>query len=506
MNDTARTTTGDDVRTPEPPTTRPSPAGTGNTAPPVGGVNDATASDKLPKGALPTAMIMLVAALPPMLDSTIVNIAIDGLARQFGTGLATMQWAVTVYVLALGIAVPFAGWLIRRVDGRTMFMGATVFFLAGSLLSGLAWNVGSLIVFRAVQGLAAGLIMPTLTTLAVGIAGGSQNLGKLMSLIGIPVVFAPIVGPVVGGLIMANLPWHWLFFVNLPVGLVGLALMGWKFPRFPADDRSARLDWPGVALLAVVSGALVYGVTQVVDDGSRTVGVGFLALGAAALAGYVVYGRRRGGRALVPLSMFGSRNFSAAFTSLFLAGFATNGPMLLFPVFFQNVDGLSVITSALWLIPQGLGMLLTRPFFGKWTDRYGARLIVVPSIAVTIAGTLPFAFFDAATPAWLVWAVLLVRGAGVGGFTVPVMADSYVGLAKPLIPAASVATRIIQNVGAAFGSAVLATVVSTVLSSNGGNIADAFHAGFLTSLAFMAVGIAPAMFLTKKTYVGLNVR
>ena len=163
-------------------------------------------ADKLPKGAFATGMVMIFGALPPMLDTTIVNVAINGLAREFDTTLATMQWATTAYVLALGITVPFAGWLVRRLDGKLVFMGALAFFVIGSLLSGLAWSPESLIVFRIIQGLAAGVIMPTISVLAVGLAGGSQNLGKLMSLLGIPIVFAPIVGPVVGGLIMEYLP------------------------------------------------------------------------------------------------------------------------------------------------------------------------------------------------------------------------------------------------------------------------------------------------------------
>jgi len=176
-------------------------------------------------------------------------------------------------------------------------------------------------------------------------------------------------------------------------------------------------------------------------------------------------------------------------------------PMLLFPMFFQNVRGLSVITSALWLIPQGVGMLVTRPLVGKMTDKLGARLVVLPSIVITIIGTLPFVFFDVGTVQWFIWIVLFVRGIGVGGITIPVMSDSYVGLQKSLVPAASVATRTIQNIGAAFGSAILATVVSNAINVKEvtvANIVGAYHSGFITSLIFMVISILPALFLTNK--------
>ncbi|MCL2826798.1 MAG: multidrug efflux MFS transporter [Eggerthellaceae bacterium] len=455
------------------------------------------AQEKLPKGTATVALLMVLGALPTMLDSTIVNVALNGLAKTFETTLPVIQWAVTGYVLAMGVAVPFSGWLIRRFDGKKIFLGALGLFMLGSLLSALSWNAASLIAFRFLQGFSAGILMPLLSTLAVQLAG-SDNLGKLMSLIGIPVVFAPIIGPVAGGLIMQYLPWQWLFLINLPLGAIGLVFLQWKMPRFEATEKSARLDWPGTALLAIGSGTLIYGVTEVMKADGRSFGAVLLVVGAAALAAYAAYALKRKEKALVPLGLFRSKNFSAAFISLFLAGFATNGPMLLFPMFFQNVRGLSVITAALWLIPQGVGMLIARPAVGRLVDRIGARFVVLPAIAATLIGTVPFVFFDANTSQWLVWAVLLVRGAGVGGFTVPLMADCFVGLAKPQVPTASVATRIIQNIGGAFGSAFLATVVSTFLATQAGNLTGAYHAGFIASVCFMVAGIMPALFLTNK--------
>lgn len=460
------------------------------------------AKEKLPKGLASIALVMMVCVLPPMFDSTIVNVAVNSLAQVFATSLDVIQWTVTGYALALGIATPFSGWLIQRIDGKKVFMGALVLFLVGSLLSGVSWNIESLIVFRVVQGLAAGILMTSLQTLLVQMVG-SENLGKLMALASLPGVFAPIVGPVIGGLIVQYLPWNWLFLVNLPIGVVGVALIQWKMPRFEVGKASIKLDWPGLVLLTVASGALVYGITQVVKAGSRASGMVFLLLGAAAFVAYVLYGLRKKEKALVPLSMFRSKNFTAAFIGMFLAGFALNGPMLLFPMFFQNVflqdaQGLTVILSALWLVPQGLGMLITRPLTGRLIDRVGARVVAIPSILVTLIGTLPFAFLDASAPPLLVWGILLVRGAGVGGFMVPLMADIFTGLPKAQVPLASVANRIIQNIGAAFGSAVLATVVSTVLALQPSDLAGAYHAGFFVSLLFMAVTLVPALFLTDK--------
>jgi len=160
--------------------------------------------------------------------------------------------------------------------------------------------------------------------------------------------------------------------------------------------------------------------------------------------------------------------------------------------------GRIIIVSALWLVTQGIGMLITRPLVGRLIDRIGARFVALPAILITLIGTIPFAFLSPASSPVLIWGILLVRGAGVGGFMVPLMADCFVGLEKAQVPQASVATRIIQNIGGAFGAAVLATIVSNVLITQPQDPARAFHTGFFASLIFMVVALVPALFLTNK--------
>ena len=195
--------------------------------------------DKLPKGLLSIAWILVLGALPPMLDSTIVNIAVNDLAKVFSASFVVTQWVVTGYVLALGMAVPFSGWLMQKYDGKKVYMYALGLFLISSLLSGFAWNIESLIAFRVLQGIASGIIIPTLTTLVAQAAGG-ENIGRLMSVVGIPVVFGPIAGPVIGGLILQHSEWQWLFFVNLPVGALALIIAQWKLPKFEAGESISK--------------------------------------------------------------------------------------------------------------------------------------------------------------------------------------------------------------------------------------------------------------------------
>lgn len=461
---------------------------------------------KLSKDLIRIALVLVFGAVAPMLDTTMVNIAVNYFSRDFQASLETVQWVVTGYVLAMGIAVPFSGWLIQRFEGKAVYFIAELLFLISSLLAGVAWSIESLIGFRIVQGFAVGLIIPLLTTLLVQAAGQDQ-MGRLMAIVGLPIILGPILGPIMGGLIVEYLSWRWIFFVNVPIGLVALVLIHMKMPQFPASNKRAALDWIGILLLGGLSASFIYGITRGTNGHGfgQAPAVGFIALGVVLTVAYVVYALLRHENMIVPLTLFRFKSFTGSIVALFLAGTGTNGAMLLLPLFFQNVRHDSVIFAALALIPQGVGMMLARPVIGTLTDKIGARMVVLAATAITFAGTIPFAFFSPEVPYWVIGLVLFIRGIGVGGITIPVMTDSYTGLTGHQVAQASVATRVVQNVGGAFGSAVLATVVAHQLRqavSGPAHAAAAYHAGFLVASVLTAAMVIPALLLTNKAKGG----
>jgi MFS family permease len=203
---------------------------------------------------------------------------------------------------------------------------------------------------------------------------------------------------------------------------------------------------------------------------------------------------------VVDLRLFGSKIFSASCILLFLAGIIMNGGMLLLPLYYQQVRGESVLYTGLLLIPQGVGMLATRSWFGTLTDRIGSPLIVLVSLIVTALGTLPFAFANVSTNPVLLAVALLVRGAGLGRILIPIFASAYVGIEKKHIPDASTATRILQTIGGAFGSAILATVIQNQLTIHqtmkaAQAIVGAYNVAFWWSIGFTVISIIPALFL-----------
>lgn len=451
--------------------------------------------DRLDPALTKIALILVAGAIAPLLDSTIVNVAIGTLARDLHTSLAAVQWVVTGYLLALAMAIPATGWLVGRFGAKRMWLASLVTFLAGSVLCAVAWDAGSLIAFRVLQGVGGGLMLPILQTVLMQAAGG-RALGRLLATVTLPALVGPILGPVIGGLIVGGANWRWIFCVNIPV--CGLALvLAWR--GLPADrpEGGHRLDVRGLALLSPALAAIVYGLSRVGSVGGfghATVAVP-LAAGVALLVAFVVHALRTRTEPAVDLRLFRVRSFAVASALLFLAGLSMFGAMLLLPLYYQQVRGQGVVAAGLLLVPQGVGALLSRGPLGRLIDRVGPRPIVLAGTALTALGTLAYAQAGPHTSEVLLAASLLVRGAGLSGAMVAVMAAAYRDVAPADIPHASSVTRIMQQVGGSFGAAVLAVVLQRGLA--GHDVAAAYRGAFWWSLAFAAVGVLPALLMPR---------
>ena len=210
------------------------------------------------------ASVVVLGTIMSILDTTIVNVAIETLGRDLDASLSAIQWVSTGYLLALATVIPLTGWAMERFGGKRMWMLSVALFLCGSTLCGLAWSTTSLIVFRVLQGFGGGMILP-IGQAILAQAAGPQRMGRVMSVIGVPTLLGPILGPVIGGLIVDNFSWRWIFFVNLPVGVVALALAARILPRGRARRRASPLDVVGLLLLSPGLALLVYGAVGVRD-------------------------------------------------------------------------------------------------------------------------------------------------------------------------------------------------------------------------------------------------
>ncbi|SEG31112.1 drug resistance transporter, EmrB/QacA subfamily [Actinacidiphila yanglinensis] len=445
---------------------------------------------------LTIALILVLGALAPLLDSTIVNVALHTLGHDLGAPVATIQWVSTGYLLAVALAIPAAGWTADRFGARRMWLVSLLLFLAGSLLCGAAWNLGSLIAFRAVQGVGGGLMLPILQTLLMRAAGG-RALGRLMAVVTLPALAGPILGPVAGGLIVGHLDWRWIFLVNPPICLAAFHLARRHLPADP-PGRAPHLDVTGLSLLSPGLAALVYALATAGTGGPARPRVLLpFALGAALLCGFAVHALRTRPprRPLLDLRLFRSRGFSASAVLLFLSGFALFGSMLLLPLYYQQVRGASVVTAGLLLVPQGIGSLLARPA-GGLADRIGPRPVVLTGCALTALGTLPFALPLHHPSALLLGAALVVRGFGLSAANIAIMLGAYRGIGREEVPHASVLTRIAQQLGGSFGAALLAVLLQHALHTHAPT--EAYALTFAVALGLTAASAVPALFLPRE--------
>lgn len=446
------------------------------------------------------AIILVLGAIAPMLDTTMTNVAINTIMKELHSSVNMVQWVTTSYILALGIAVPVAGWLVDHFSGKKIYLTALLVFLIGSIVSGISTDINMLIVGRIIQGAGAGVIISIITTLVVR-ATGPQGLGSIMAIVGLPAVLAPILGPTFGGFIIKSLNWHWIFYVNIPVVLASLGLLYFMMPEFKPLGGKKTFDWISLLLLGGMFTSLILGITKLSTTGKFTnINVfGPILLGIVLLIGYVVYAKLFPKKALVSLKLFRFPSFTASSILLLMSGLTVNGAMFILPLYLQNIRGLSVVISGVYLIAQGVGLLIARSQIGKLTDRIGARWVVLVSILIAVIGTLPFAFFNAKTATWIILLTLFVRGIAQGGMTIPIMSDAYSGVPAELVSEATTASRMLQNIGGAFGTALLATWIQTQL--NGQMITperlnSAYQGAFGVTVIVTILAVIPAWLLS----------
>ncbi|MFB7935682.1 DHA2 family efflux MFS transporter permease subunit [Streptomyces sp. NPDC056049] len=429
--------------------------------------------------------VLAVGAFAPLLDSTILAVAVEALAADLGVPTTTVQWVSTAYLLAFAMVIPVSGWAGDRFGTRRVWLGALVLFSVGSLLCACAWSIGSLVAFRGVQGAGGGLMMPALQTIVVRAARGRQ-VGRLVAVVSLPALLGPVLGPLCGGLLLAHLDWRWIFYVNLPVCGLALLLARRGVPPDPRQ-RASRLDVVGLMLVCPGLTALVYGLSQC--GGPDGAGGGRVLLpsaaGAVLLAAFV--GRSlRSSAPLIDLRLFRLRSFAAASVLMFVGGATTYGGMFLLPLYCQLVLDKGVVATGLLLVPQGVGALAAR-VAGALTDRIGPRPVVVAGLLLSAAATWPLA--ASVGEGSVLGVALFLRGLGTSAVNLAVTVGAYQGLDDSQVADAGTTTRILQQLGGSFGIAALA-----VLLQRGDHSAVAFAQAFgvTTALALCAV-IAAAL-------------
>jgi EmrB/QacA subfamily drug resistance transporter len=476
-------------------------------------------SEGLDRETLIVAAVVLLGAIMSILDTTVVNVAIDHLATAFHASLTTIQWVVTGYTLALATVIPVSGWAADRFGTKRIYMWSLALFTLGSVLSGLAWSAESLIFFRVLQGFGGGMIMPAVMTIMTQKAG-PHRMGRVMGVLGVPMLIAPIVGPILGGWLVDDVSWRWIFFINLPIGIVAFVLAQIVLER-DRPQPTHRMDWLGMALLSPGLALFIFGLAESANYGfGAPRSWGPVAVGVVLIAGFFWHSWRAEAP-LIDIRLFTHTRAGAAAGTFMLFAIAFFGALLLVPLYYQSVRGASALEAGLLLAPQGIGAMITMPLAGRLTDRYGPDYLPAAGIPLLVIGMAPFAFVTAHTPYALLLGFSVVLGLGMGLAMMPTMTAAMQAVPVTAIARTSTAMNIIRQSGASIGTAIMSVLLASAINSEfhsipgvhasgggfaslqslssaqhaviAGPLASAFASTFVWAVALLALAFIPAL-------------
>ena len=427
--------------------------------------------------------VAAIGSFMAQLDATVVNVSLSTLAEDLRSSLSNIQWVTSSYLLALALTLPLSGWLVDRIGAKALYLWCFAAFTLASVLCGLAWSADALIAFRVVQGMSGGLLAPMAQMMMARAAG--KQMARVVSVAAMPVLLAPLLGPVIAGFILQFASWRWLFLMNLPVGVLAFVLAVVFLPNDREETRPRGLDLAGLALISPGLVLFLYGSDHL---GERT--------GIATLIGSVVLlvlfwrtATKKGDRALIEPRLLKGKVFSASVTAMFMLNGISFAGQMLIPIYLIRACGRSPSTTGWLLAPLGLGMMCTYPLMGRLTERFGIRRVAVSGALLALAGTLPLLYLAGHGLVLMVLAVaLFLRGVGMSAIGIPSITSGYASVSRQDLPMATTAMNIFQRLGGPTLTTLCATFLGWRLAS--GDMHDAvlgpYTAAFLLLCVFHA--------------------
>ncbi len=440
------------------------------------------------------ATVAAIGSFLSQLDATMVNVSLSSLARDLHASLSGIQWVTSFYLLALALTLPLSGWLVDRIGAKAVYLRCFAAFTLCSALCGLAWSANALVAFRILQGMSGGLLAPMAQMLIARAAG--RNMARVASLATMPILLAPLLGPVLAGAILQFASWRWLFLVNLPVGALAIGLAALFLPddRAEADPRS--LDLLGLALLSPALALFLYGSGHL----DRRTGELALATSLVLLALFCRNAVRRPDTALIDLRLLKGRGFPASVVAMFLVNGVSFAGQMLVPIFLTRQCGILPARTGWLMAPLGLGMICTYPFLGALTTRLGIRRLASAGAFLALAGTLPFLYLAGHGVVLPVLAAsLFVRGVGLSAIGIPSITAGYASVRRQDLPMATTAMNIVQRLGGPTLTTLCATFLGLRLAAASAPAArpDAFVAAFALLCAFQGLLFLAALRLPR---------
>jgi DHA2 family multidrug resistance protein len=408
-------------------------------------------------------IVVIIGAFMAILDSTIVNIAIPRLQTAFGSNLNSVQWVLTGYILTQGVITPTTAFFSDRFGSKRWYIIALTIFTLGSALCGLAWSLPVLIIFRILQGIGGAFLIPLALTLLYSEFPPEQR-GFASGVFGIPILLAPALGPTVGGYIVTYAGWPLIFYINLPIGIIGVILASLLL-RETRREGNLTFDVWGFVFSALGLAGVLYALSDASTNGWGSIEVlGTLIGGLICLAIFTfieISLANRGGRPLVDLRLFATRSFTASCIAIVFVSVGLFGGLFIIPIYLQNLRSLSAFQAGLLLLPQAFAAMVSVLIGGRLVDRIGVRAVVIPGLLLLIYANWQLAYINTYTPYWWLQTLFVVRGLGLGLCNQPLIVTALSEIRPRQLNQASSLTTVVRFIASSLGIAVLATLVQT---------------------------------------------
>ncbi|MEV6306569.1 DHA2 family efflux MFS transporter permease subunit [Actinoplanes sp. NPDC051861] len=425
----------------------------------------AAAPAKLDAAVLKVAGVVVLGAIMSILDITVVSVAIPTFQVEFNASYAEVAWTMTGYTLALATVIPLTGWAADRFGTKRLYMTALVLFTLGSVLCATADSIGQLVAYRVLQGLGGGMLMPLGMTIMTR-AAGPERIGRLMAVLGVPMLLGPIGGPILGGWLIDVASWHWIFLINLPIGLIALVYAQLVLPK-DNPEPSESFDFIGMLMLSPGLALFLYGVSSLPEAGTmsdRKVWLPMLA-GAVLVIGFIFYSFKPK-HPLLDLRLLRNRNLTVSSVTLAVFTVAFMGAGLLFPSYFLQVRGETTLDAGLLMAPQGIGAMVTMPIAGMLADKVPVGRTVPFALLFIAAGFFTFTQVGTDTSYLLLCGSLFVMGLGMGGTMMPIMTSALRTLTNHEVARGSTLLNILQQIAGSIGSAVMSVILTSNLNDS----------------------------------------
>jgi EmrB/QacA subfamily drug resistance transporter len=447
------------------------------------------------------SVVYVGALFMSIMDVTIVNVALPTIGREFNAPTTSVDVVVIAYLVSLAVFIPASGWIGDRFGGKRTLLTAIALFTLGSALCGLAGSLTQLVVFRVLQGVGGGMLTPVGMAMLYRTFPPAERV-RLASILMIPTALAPAAGPVLGGLLVTNLSWRWVFYVNVPIGAAAF-IFGLLFVVEQREARPGRFDLPGFFLAGIGLGALMYGVSEGPDKGwGSPLVIGPILAGIVLLSTMVVV-ELRSREPMVDLRLLGDRMFRASNLLIEMTMIAFFGILFVVPLFYQDGRGLSALASGLSTFPEAIGVLIGAQMVSRLLyPRIGPRRLIAAGLVGIAVGTGLMALVGSNTSLWWMRVLMFGLGYSIAHVMISMQAAAFATISPTSTGRASTLFNANRQLGGAIGVALLSTVISAVgpvRQVAGATVANltAYHAAFLTAAAIALAGAVLALFVVK---------